>query len=41
MTNGETEECPACGHESSVIYRCEECGRDLAKKTETHGRMDG
>jgi predicted RNA-binding Zn-ribbon protein involved in translation (DUF1610 family) len=24
-----TVACPACGADSSCIYRCEECGRDL------------
>lgn len=33
-------ECPCCGEESSVIYRCSECGRDLAAETGTEGRQN-
>jgi DNA-directed RNA polymerase subunit RPC12/RpoP len=28
-------ECPACGADSELCYRCSECGRDLAGDTET------
>ena len=23
--------CPACGHDSETIYRCDECGKDLVE----------
>jgi len=28
-----TVECPNCGHDSETIYRCDECGRDLADES--------
>lgn len=31
-------ECPRCGEESTVIYRCEHCGYDLAGLATTNGR---
>lgn len=33
-----SEVCPACGAESSCIYRCEECGRDLVDADRRKGR---
>jgi uncharacterized membrane protein YvbJ len=33
-----TVECPSCGHDSEVEWRCEECGHDLAdESTDTSG----
>lgn len=34
----QTVECPACGLDSSVMYRCQHCGRDLAGEGSTEGR---
>lgn len=31
LTDGGSETCPACGEESSTIYRCEHCGYDLVE----------
>jgi predicted nucleic acid binding AN1-type Zn finger protein len=31
--------CPCCGSESTIIYRCEYCGRDLTDQRQTHGRV--
>lgn len=30
VADGGTVTCPACDRDSTVIYRCEHCGRDLA-----------
>ncbi|WP_310916990.1 hypothetical protein [Haloarcula sp. S1AR25-4] len=34
---GHSVECPACGHHSSCIFRCDECGHDLVGVEETAG----
>ncbi|MDS0241803.1 YgzB family protein [Haloferax sp. S2CR25-2] len=26
-----TVECPACGHESKTLFRCDYCGHDLVR----------
>jgi DNA-directed RNA polymerase subunit RPC12/RpoP len=31
-------ECPCCGADSEVCYRCSECGHDLAKADSSVGR---
>lgn len=36
-----TVECPTCGHDSERVYRCEECGRDLANEQTTTSGMEG
>lgn len=36
-----TVKCPACGHESDRIYRCDECDRDLAHTSSTTGGQEG
>lgn len=33
-------ECPNCGAESGQVWRCEDCGRDLAAETTTSGREE-
>jgi uncharacterized membrane protein YvbJ len=34
-----SQTCPACGHDSSKTYRCEDCGHDLAGESSTAGRQ--
>lgn len=33
-------ECRCCGSMSDVVWRCEECGADLAGETTTKGREE-
>jgi len=37
MSTTKTVQCPACDRDSSVTYRCEHCGRDLAGQSPTQG----
>lgn len=36
----DVHECPACGEDSDKIYRCTECGHDLAGDTTTVGQHE-
>lgn len=38
---GAAETCPACGADSGKIYRCTECGADLAWDTGSTARHGG
>ena len=36
---GDPERCPACGHESERVYRCDNCGHDLVEGGDSGHRL--
>lgn len=41
ITDGGTTTCPACGADSEITYRCEECGKDLVEDDDRTGGAPG
>jgi DNA-directed RNA polymerase subunit RPC12/RpoP len=37
IPDGGVVTCPACGHGSSTVYRCDDCGHDLADGVDSGG----